>query len=84
MNLAGDVQEDKFCDAGSCAAVAGNKKITWWAFCPESNSCPGTPPSTLDDLIDCVDVAADAISDQLLCLQFRGNGGADWPCPGSE
>jgi hypothetical protein len=84
MNLGGEVQEDKFCDAGSCSPVAGNKKLTWWGFCPESNSCPGTALSTLDDLIDCVDVAADAVSDELLCLQFRANGGSDWPCPGSE
>jgi hypothetical protein len=84
MNLGGTVQEDKTCNAGSCDSVMGNKKLTWWAFCPESNSCPGTALSTLDDLIDCVDASADTISDELLCLQFRGNGGADWPCPASE
>lgn len=85
MNLGGDVQEDKTCGVGgTCDPVMGNKKITWWTNCPESNTCPGTPLSTLDDLIDCVDVSADAISDQLICLQFRGNGGADWPCPPSE
>ena len=77
----GDVQEDKTCVAGQCDPVMGNKKITWWEFCPESTSCPGTPLSTLGDLTDCIDVAADAISDELLCLQFRGNNGADWPCP---
>ena len=44
----------------------------------------GTPLSTLDDIADCVDICADAISDELLCLQFRGNNGADWPCPPAE
>jgi hypothetical protein len=78
------VQEDKTCDMGSCASVMGNKKMTWWAFCPESATCPGTALSTLDDLINCVDVSADAITDELLCLQFRGNGGLDWPCPPSD
>ena len=82
--MLGDVQEDKTCDMGTCAPVMGNKKVTWWAFCPESDTCPGTPLSTLDDLISCVDTSADAITDELLCLQFHGNGGSDWPCPASE
>jgi hypothetical protein len=43
-----------------------------------------TPLSTLVDIVDCVDVSADAISDELLCLQFRGNNGADWPCPPAD
>jgi hypothetical protein len=84
MNLSGTVQEDKTCDMGSCAPVMGNKKITWWGFCPESDTCPGTALSTLDDLIDCVDTSANAIVDELMCIQFRGNGGLDWPCPPSE
>jgi hypothetical protein len=84
MNLMGTVQEDKTCDMGSCASVMGNKQITWWGFCPESDSCPGPALATLDDLIDCVDTSADAIVDKLMCLQFRGNNGADWPCPASE
>jgi hypothetical protein len=85
MNLGGEVQEDKTCGmGGTCDPTPGNKKITWWANCPESNMCPGTPLSTTNDLIDCVDVSADAAIDQLMCLVFRGNGGADWPCPASE
>ena len=85
MNLGGEVQEGKTCGlGGTCDPVPGNKKITWWANCPESNMCPGTPLSTLDDLIDCVDASADAAGDRLMCLLFRGNGGADWPCPPSE
>ena len=85
MNLMGTVQEDKTCELGSCEPVqGGNKKLTWWAFCPESDTCPGTPLSTLDDLIACVDTSADAIADELLCLQFRGNNGLDWPCPAPE
>jgi len=82
--MGGTVQEDKTCDMGSCAPTMGNKKITWWAFCPETDTCPGTALSTLDDLTACVDSAADTIIDELMCLQFRGNGGADWPCPPSE
>lgn len=82
--MGGDVQEDKTCDMGTCASVMGNKKITWWGFCPESDTCPGTPLSTLNDLITCVDDAADTILAELMCLQFRGNGGTDWPCPPSE
>jgi hypothetical protein len=84
MNLGGEVQEDKTCNLGNCDPVAGNKKITWWTSCPESATCPGTPVSTLDDLIACVDTSADAITDKLLCLQFRGGGGTDWPCPAQE
>lgn len=77
-NLGGEVQEDKTCDAGSCApAGGGGHKITWWSACPET--CD--PLSTLQNLIDCVDDSADEIIDRLMCYQFRGNGGADWPCP---
>jgi len=76
-NLGGNVQEDKFCNAGSCDPSPGNKKITWWGYCPESNSCPGTALTTLDDLIACVDTTADAILDELLCIQFPSG----WPCP---
>jgi len=32
-------------------------------------------------MIACVDTSADAIVDELLCLQFPANGGSDWPCP---
>jgi hypothetical protein len=83
-NLSGTVQEDKTCNAGNCDPVAGNKKVTWWAYCPESNTCPGTALASLQDLIDCVDTTADAIVDELLCLQFPRNGGADWPCPAGD
>jgi hypothetical protein len=84
MNLGGTVQEGKTCSAGTCASVMGNQEITWWGFCPESDTCPGTALSTLTDLIGCVDTTADAISNELLSLQLRGNGGSDWPCPASE
>jgi hypothetical protein len=84
MNLGGTVQEGKTCSMGTCASVMGNQEVTWWGFCPESDTCPGTALSTLTDLIGCVDTTADAISDELLCLQLRGNAGADWPCPASE
>lgn len=81
-NLAGTVQEGKTCNAGTCDPVGGgNQTITWWGFCPEANTCPGAALSSLDDLIDCVDSSADAIADELLCLQFPRNAHADWPCP---
>jgi hypothetical protein len=51
--------------------------ITWWASCPESATCPGSAVSTIDDLIGCVDTAADAIVDEIMCLQLRTR----WPCP---
>jgi hypothetical protein len=79
--LGGEVQEGKFCDAGSCSPLGGNKKVTWWGFCPQSPACPGTALTTLDDLKSCVATTGDAVVDELLCLQFPGNGGADWPCP---
>jgi hypothetical protein len=82
--VGGQVQDDKTCVAGSCSPLGGNKKITWWGFCPESATCPGTALTTLADLIGCVDTSADAIVDELVCLQFHGNGGADWPCPPSD
>ncbi|MBM4269143.1 MAG: hypothetical protein FJ144_21470 [Deltaproteobacteria bacterium] len=79
--LGGSVQEGKICDMGTCGNAPGNKSITWWGFCPQSATCPGTPLSSLDDLKSCVGTVNDAIIDELMCLQFRGNGGVDWPCP---
>jgi hypothetical protein len=79
--LGGEVQEGKTCDMGSCAPLGGNKKVTWWGFCPQSLACPGTALTTLDDLKGCVATTGDAVADELLCLQFPANGGADWPCP---
>ncbi len=75
----GQVQEGKVCGMGNtCDPVGGpNQKITWWETCPISDTCPGTPLTSLDDLIDCVDSTVDEITDELLCLQFP----AGWPCP---
>lgn len=86
MVMGGTVQEDKTCNTGTftCEPSPGGHKVTWWEFCPESDTCPGTALSTLQDLIDCVDTSADAIVDELLCFQFPRNGGADWPCPTGE
>jgi len=72
------IQEDKVCGVGlTCENPPGNaKQITWWGFCPESETCPGTPLATLDDLIACVDSSADAILDEVLCLQFPNS----YPC----
>jgi hypothetical protein len=84
VTAGGEPQENKFCDVDdTCASVAGNKQLTWWGSCPTSEPCPGAALATTGDLIDCVDGVADRLVDRLLCLQFRGNGGADWPCPGS-
>ncbi len=78
-----DVVEGKTCNTGSntCDPVPGHKNITWWGYCPENDSCPGTALSSLDDLIACVTVSADAIADEIVCRQFKTNGGADFPCP---
>src|SRR5262249_36758017 len=80
MNLAGQVMENKTCVAGTCQAQMGNQSITWWEVGPET----GTALASRDDLVACVDATADQIVDELLCLQFRGNGGADWPCPAAD
>ncbi|HJQ84699.1 MAG TPA: hypothetical protein VKA21_11510, partial [Candidatus Binatia bacterium] len=67
VNLGGNVQEGKVCDAGNCDPVPGGGEVTWWVNCPESETCPGTALSTIEDVIDCVDTAADAIVAELLC-----------------
>jgi hypothetical protein len=75
-----DVQEDKVCGVGdTCDPAPGNKKITWWDTCPEG----GAALVDLDDLKACVQTAANDIVDEVVCFQLRGNGGTDWPCPGS-
>jgi len=79
----GTVTEGKTCDPMmlKCSPVPGpNKPVTWWEVCPESDTCT-TALATLDDLITCVDTSADTIVNEILCLQFRRNAGADWPCP---
>jgi hypothetical protein len=85
-NAGGTVSEGTACNNGNghCTGGGANKVITWWGVCPESD-CTGTVTS-LSDLIACVGNnggtgSADQIVDELLCLQFPGNGGADWPCP---
>ena len=78
MNLGGTLQNNKVCGMGNtCDPLPGMQQITWWSSCPESDTCPGTSVTTLDNLIDCVDTTADAITDELLCLQFPSG----WPCP---
>ena len=82
-NIMGTVTEGKTCDPMmlKCSPVPGpNKPVTWWEVCPESDTCT-TALATLDDLITCVDTSADTIVNEILCLQFRRNAGADWPCP---
>jgi hypothetical protein len=80
-NLSGQVQEGKECGIGSTCDVVPGNQFTWWGNCPESATCPGTLLVSLDDAVGCIDTTAAAVVDELLCLQLRGNGGADWPCP---
>jgi hypothetical protein len=78
----GDPQEDKVCNAGSCDPVMGNKKLTWWDTCPEDDTATCTTTlATQDDMISCIQATANTIVDELTCLQFPRNGGADYPCP---
>lgn len=76
----GQVQEGKVCGGGNtCDPVGGpNQKITWWETCPITDTCPGTPLTSIDDLIDCVDTTVDEATAELLCLQFANGWG---PCP---
>ena len=73
------VQEGKTCGlSNTCENTNPGGEITWWEHCPlDTSPCPGPTPSTLNDLIDCVDRTADGIVTSHLCLQFP-NGGA---CP---
>jgi hypothetical protein len=75
-NLSGTVIEGKTCQAGSCASVGPNQVITWWSTCPIDDTCSGTL-DTRDELIDCVDAAAEEAAAELLCIQFPSG----WPCP---
>src|SRR5262249_32433907 len=85
MNLNGKGQEGKTCNAGTCQPIMGpNKPITWGGVCPENSTWPGAARANGDGLIGCVDASANATVDELLCLEFRGNGGADWPCPAAD
>jgi hypothetical protein len=78
MVVGGDVMEGKFCDVDSTCKPA--HAITWWENCPESDTCPGTALASIDDVIDCIDTSADAIVDELLCLQLP----TKWPCPAGD
>ena len=80
LNVPGQsIQEGKVCGLGNtCDNPPGNaKSITWWEHCPTNDPCPGPTLGDLDGVIGCVDDAADALVDGLLCLQFP-NGQA---CP---
>ena len=72
-----NVKEGQTCDGGTLKCKGGPGTITWWENCPEGATCPGTTVSTMDELIACLDTAADAVVDELLCLQFP----TGWPCP---
>ena len=78
VNLLGEVQNGKTCNAGSCDPVGGgNQSITWWSTCPINDSCDGTL-DTLDELIACIDTTADEMAAEMLCIQFPSGWG---PCP---
>src|SRR5207237_1307172 len=75
-----DVMEGKTCDTGTNKCSGGGPgNITWWENCPEGATCPGMPVTTMDELIACVDATANAIVDEVLCLQFPP--GTGWDCP---
>lgn len=70
------------CPGGTCGGTCqnspgGGQHITWWEHCPTNEPCPGPTLGNMDGVINCVDDAADALVDGLLCLQFP-NGQA---CP---
>jgi hypothetical protein len=76
----GTVQEGKTCNAvtNDCDPVGGpNQEITWWGVCPGSAACPGTPLTSRDDLVECLEVTTEGIVNELLCLQFP----TQWSCP---
>jgi hypothetical protein len=77
-NIGGEVQEGKACVAGSCDPTPGQQEITWWENCPNED-CGSAPLATIDDLIACVDDAANDTVDNLLCQQFAPGGG--WCSP---
>jgi hypothetical protein len=80
-----DVMEGKTCDVGGTNKCTGGGPgdITWWENCPEGATCPGTPVTTMDELISCLDTTADTIVDEMLCLQFPPGSGWDCPSEGS-
>jgi hypothetical protein len=76
----GTVQEGKTCNAvtNDCDPVGGpNQQVTWWGVCPGSAPCPGTPLTSRDDLVECLEATTDRIVDELLCVQFP----TQWSCP---
>lgn len=66
------VQEGKTCNTGTGKCDPTPKEITWWEFCPQSASCPGTALASIDDLVTCVDTSTDRLVDETVCLQFPG------------
>jgi hypothetical protein len=83
----GDVQEGKICGGGNtCDPQPGNQKLTWWEACAQrvSGDCTGaTPLVTQDDMVECIEHNTELTVERLMCYQFRGTGGSDWPCPTS-
>ena len=82
----GTVQEGKICGGGNtCDPQPGNQKVTWWEQCAErvSGTCTGAALVTREDMVECIEDNAELVVDRVLCYQFRGNLGQDWPCPDS-
>jgi hypothetical protein len=76
------VSEDRVCDMGSCANIAGpGKSITWWEHCPNNEPCPGPTLGDIDGVIQCVDDIADEVVGNVLCLQFPNGGACTTPTP---
>ena len=64
------MQDNKVCGmGGTCENAPGGQKVTWWETCPISDTCPGTPLATIDDVISCVDATADEKIEALVAKQ---------------
>jgi len=76
------VMEQKVCNTVTGKCDNGPKTLTWWASCPsEEGACPGTALASMDDLTACVQENADAIVDELLCMQFPNREACPTPVP---
>jgi hypothetical protein len=74
--------EQKVCNTVTGKCDNGPKTLTWWASCPsEEGACPGTALASMDDLTACVQENADAIVDELLCMQFPNREACPTPVP---
>src|SRR5262249_14279898 len=87
VTAGGQVMEDKTCGvSNTCDPLPGTHPIEWWQTCGAffSGVCDaGASVSTVPEIESCINRQAGLTIDRLMCLEFRANGGADWPCPSS-